>query len=284
MPAASLTSVRSDRVTSVRRLHDRSGRRKSGRFVVEGPQAVSAALASDVQVCDLFVDVEAAPAIQALADGSSCGITWATPSVLSAMGETSTPQGILAVCRIPADPSLDDLLSRPGPVVLLDGVSDPGNVGTIIRTADAAGCAGIIAGTGCADVYSGKVVRSTAGSLFHLPVIASLPLRDVVVAARASGRPVLALVGEGDADLFTLPPATCQDACWIVGSEAHGVDPGLQSASDARVRIPMAGGAESLNAAVAGALALYVGNAIAGGQLQGSGTFGAAHRRPSHEG
>ena len=258
MPAASLTSVRSDRVTAVRKLHERSGRRKSGRFLVEGPQAVEAAFAAGVGVHEVFVDVDAAGAVLSLADSGPVRATWATGQVLAAMGETQASQGIVAVCDLITPPSLDEVCSMAGPVVFLDAVADPGNVGTIIRTADAVGAAGVVLGPGCADPYNGKVVRSTAGSCPTATGRWKSEPADLVAAARHAGRAILALAGEGAEDLFRLPPALLGRPVWVVGSEAHGVGEQSRREADCLVRIPMDGRAESLNAAVAASVALYV--------------------------
>ncbi len=258
-----VTSVRSDRVTAVRALHARQGRRKTGRFVVEGPQAVRSAIAAGVVIRDLFMDDDAGaafPDITLSAQERGLDVCRATPEVLAAMAETSQPQGVLAVCdQLPVG-DLDAVMAAPGPVVVLDAVTDPGNVGTVIRTADAVGAAGVLLLTGSADVHNGKVVRSTAGSLFHLPVLSGLEIAAVAQSAARHGRSVAAATGDAPIDLFdavadrTVDPRTC----WIVGSEAHGVSEAARMAADLAVRIPMAGRAESLNAAVAAAVVLYV--------------------------
>jgi TrmH family RNA methyltransferase len=200
-----VTSVKSDRVTAVRTLHTRQGRRKTGRFVVEGPQSVRSALAAGVVIRDLFMDDDAGvafPDIVSEAIGAGRSVTWATREVLVAMGETSQPQGVLAICDLLPEGDLAAVMAAPGPVLLLDQLTDPGNVGTIIRTADAVGAAGILLTDGSADVHNGKVVRSTAGSLFHLPVVSHVDIFEVASAARAQGRTVAAATGDADVDLF----------------------------------------------------------------------------------
>lgn len=258
-----VTSVRSDRVSAVRALHARQGRRKTGRFVVEGPQAVRSALAAGVVIRDLFMDDDAGaafPDIAVSARERDLEVCRATPEVLAAMGETAQPQGVLAVCDQLPPGDLDAVMAAPGPVVVLDVVTDPGNVGTIIRTADAAGAAGVLLTSGSADVHNGKVVRSTAGSLFHLPVLSGLEIEAVAEAAARHGRTVVAATGDASAELFGAVDdgLVGTSTCWIVGSEAHGVSEAARSAATLTVRIPMSGRAESLNAAVAAAVVLYV--------------------------
>ena len=258
-----VTSVRSDRVTAVRALHARQGRRKTGRFVVEGPQAVRSALAAGVVIRDLFMDDDAGVAFPDIAETArehGLDVCRATPEVLAAMAETAQPQGVLAVCdQLPAG-DLDAVMAAPGPVMVLDAVTDPGNVGTVIRTADAVGAAGVVLTSGSADVHNGKVVRSTAGSLFHLPVLSGVGIEDVAEAAARHGRSVVVATGDATLDLFAAADDGRVDTrtCWVVGSEAHGVSAAARSAATLAVRIPMPGQAESLNAAVAASVVLYV--------------------------
>lgn len=193
-----------------------------------------------------------------LADRRGAQVCEVPERVLREMAETAHPQGLLAICDLPGPVDLAAALHRPGPVVALDAVGDPGNVGTIIRTADAAGAAAVLLGPGCADPHSGKVVRSTAGSLFHLPVVTvTWPL--AVAGARAAGRRLAATTGTGKVDLSAAAGAGLvgQDTVWVIGSEAHGVSQEVLDDADLTVRIPMRGRAESLNAAVAAGIVLY---------------------------
>lgn len=264
--APTLTSPSSDRVKAVRALHDKAGRRRSGRFLVEGPQAVRNALVADagVVVREVFVADDAGIVLADLVDAARARdgvrLTTTTGPVLAAMAETEQPQGILAVCDLLVAPALSEIAGRPGPLVVLEAVSDPGNVGTVIRTAAAAGAAGVVLTPGCADVHNGKVVRSTAGSLFHLPVAPGVELSTLVDTVRAAGRRLAVATGDAADDLFGAARAGRLDGrtCWIVGSEAHGVSTAARTAADLAVRIPMAPGPESLNAAVAVAVVLYV--------------------------
>jgi RNA methyltransferase, TrmH family len=258
-----VTSVASDRVTAVRALHARRGRRKAGRFIVEGPQAVRSAIAAGVLVHDLFVDEDAGGAFSdevAAVHAVGGRVTLVTEAVMTALSETRQPQGVLGVCDLLPEGGLDALMASSGPVVLLDELTDPGNVGTVIRTADAVGAAGVVLTPGCADIHNGKVVRSTAGSLFHLPVLAGHAVDATAAAAHRTGRTVVAASGDADVDLFAAVRSGAVDdrTCWVIGSEAHGVGAEARAAADLVVRIPMSGRAESLNAAVAAAAVLYV--------------------------
>lgn len=267
MEQARLTSTSSERVKAVRALHDRAGRRKAGRFLVEGPQAVRAALAAvaetGVVVREIIADDDAGLAFADVVDDAvalGIPVTLVTDRVLAAMAETAAPQGLLAVCDLLVSPSLSTVLDRPGPVVVLDAVTDPGNVGTVIRTAAAAGAAGVLLTPGSADVHNGKVVRSTAGALFAIPVVRGVEVEELAAAVRRGGRTLAVTAGEAADDLFTAARAgrVGERTCWVIGSEAHGVGAAARAAADRFVRIPMAAGPESLNAAVAAAVVLYV--------------------------
>lgn len=250
-------------MTAIRSLHSRAGRRKAGRFVVEGPQVVSSAIVAGVRIHEIYVDEDAGDAfsdIVAAAERGGARLTSVTPQVMSAMSDTARPQGLLAVAALLDGDDLDLVMAAEGPVVVLEGLSDPGNVGTIIRTADAAGAAGVLLTPDSADIHSGKVVRSTAGSLFHLPVLPGRQVAEIAAAAARHGRPLVVTAGEGDVDLFEAADDGRLDSrtCWLIGSEAHGASGDARAAADMVVSIPIRGRAESLNAAVAAAVVLFV--------------------------
>ena len=175
----------------------------------------------------------------------------------AALSETSTPQGLVAVCEL-SQPSLAEVLGRaPRLLVALVAPHDPGNLGTVIRTADAAGADAVLLDGGV-DPYNGKAVRSSAGSLFHLPVV-DCAAADLVASARAAGLTTLATTGAGATDLDRLADAgdLVAPTLWLFGTEAHGLPADLVSACDLAVRIPIHGRAESLNLAAAAAVCLY---------------------------
>ena len=258
-----VTSVRSDRVSEVRGLQSRNGRRKARRFLVEGPQAVSSAIAAGVLVHELFVAEDAGGSLSPIvsaAEAAGARITLASGAVIAAMAETQHPQGVLAVCSLLAPADLGAVMSSSGPVVVLEAMADPGNVGTVIRTADAVGAGGVVLTEGSADVHSGKVVRATAGSLFHLPIASGHSMSEVIEAAHERGRPVAVLASESSTDLFAALTSgeVSERTVWVIGNEAHGASQGAKAGADLVIRIPMSGQAESLNAAVAAAAVLYV--------------------------
>ena len=255
-----LSNPRSDRVRSVSALSKRSVRSRTGRFAVDGPQGVREAVrhaASSVR--DVYLTAEAMERYAAdIVEPARAADLWVhevTPEVLAAMSETDAPQGVLAVVDTPA-PSLDAVLEgAPRLLVLLTHVRDPGNAGTVIRGADAAGADAVLVSEASVDVHAPKVVRSTAGSLFHLPVVTGLDVVDTLTRLRAAGIRTLAADGAGttllpDADLTT-------PHCWVMGNEAWGLDDAVRDACDEVVRVPIHGLAESLNLAMAATVCLY---------------------------
>ena len=254
------TSVKSDRVGAVRRLANRTFRAKVERFLAEGPQAVREAVAFRPEAVDeIFAVPDSGEAVARVAEqAASAGlrVTEVPERVLLAMTETVHPQGIAAVCRyLDADPAA--ILTGARLVVVLHEIRDPGNAGTILRTADAAGADGVILTGDSVDVYNGKCVRSTAGSLFHLPFAQVDDVAEVVTQARDAGLRVLATSGSAERDLMALQAAGALAAptAWIFGNEAHGLP--AEVPADELVAIPVFGQAESLNLAGAAAVCLY---------------------------
>jgi TrmH family RNA methyltransferase len=223
------------------------------RVVVVGPQAVREALEA---LEELFTTDLADPlAQQAAARGVP--VTHVDAKVLGALAETATPQGLVGVA-----PLLEhglDALDGARLVVVLHEVNDPGNAGTVIRAADAAGADAVVLTEGSVDPHNGKCVRATAGSLWHLPVVQGVGWPDVHAALRRTGLQVLATTGTADDDLDDLLDAGALAAptAWVLGTEAHGLPQVVLADADRRVRIPLHGRAESLNLATAAAVCLY---------------------------
>lgn len=252
-----ITSTRAPRVAAVRRLTRRSARAAERRFVVEGPQAVREALAAG-GLLEVFVTAGHDELVQ-LAGTTGTVVTTVSPAVLLAMAETVAPQGVLGVAQLLDVPLEQALAGSPRLVAVLDRVADPGNAGTVIRTADAAGADAVVLAGDSVDPHNGKCVRSTAGSLWHLPIVSGAPLDAVLALARDRGLQVLATSGGGAEDLEELlaDGVLAAPTMWVFGSEAHGLPPGVLAAADRQVRVPMYGRAESLNLASAAAVCLY---------------------------
>ncbi len=255
-----IDNPRSPRVRAVAKLAKRSARAETGLFLVEGPQAVAESLAFHPET---LVDRGLTPAASdryasIIERAAEAGITAETVSehVLDAMADTVTPQGVIAVCRqFPV--ALKDLLAgSPRLLAILEEVRDPGNAGTIIRAADAAGADGVILTGHSVDAYNPKVVRSTTGSIFHLPVAQGGSLEAAVDAVRAAGVRVLAADIKGD-DLPDIRAELSQPTAWLFGNEAHGLSDESLRLADRTVRVPIYGHAESLNLATAASVCLY---------------------------
>src|SRR4051812_33587984 len=202
--APPLSNPGSDRVRAVRRLSGRSARRREGRFVAEGPQAVTEAVVAHMDavgagrppvVLALYATADAAQRYASVLDAASdagCVVRLATPDVLAAMGDTVTSQGLVAVCAF-VDVPLERLVaSSPRLVAVLAHVRDPGNAGTVVRAADAAGAGGVVLTDASVDVFNPKCVRASAGSIFHLPVATGVPFGAAVEGLRAAGLTVYA--------------------------------------------------------------------------------------------
>lgn len=240
------------RLAAARRLTRRSARRETGRFLAEGAQAVREALRADA-VVELFATAGAIERNAEFLHGAD--VAEISPQDAAALSETVTPQGLIAVCRL-AQPSLEDVLARlPKLLVALVETNDPGNLGTILRTADAAGVDAVFVDGGV-DPYNGKAVRASAGSVFHLPVVEAPTAR---LLAGCADLVTLATTGHGGTDLDALADdgTLAAPALWLFGNEAHGLPAPVLEAADHRVRVPIYGRAESLNLATAAAVCLY---------------------------
>ncbi len=254
---------RTPRVVRARALLRRSRRDAQRAFLAEGPQAVREALMPDGgPVEELFATVQATrhhPDLLAAARAAQVRTSLVTDRALAGLADTQHPQGLVAVCGYRDVPLEAALRRRPVLVVVLAGIADPGNAGTVLRTADAAGAGAVVFTDGSVDVYNSKCVRSSAGSLFHLDVIRGGSGQQVVSQLRESGLQVLATDLRGAADLHELADAgvLTRPTAWMFGSEAQGLPDDLAAAADRRVRVPMHGRAESLNLAAAAAVCLY---------------------------
>ncbi|WP_435299913.1 TrmH family RNA methyltransferase [Timonella sp. A28] len=272
-----LTNPRSDRVKTVRALAGRSSRIRYGQYLVEGPQGVREAVNHAAEsIRDIYV-TEAAedryPDIFSAARRHGLFVHTCTPEVLHAM--STDAQGMLAVVRTP-ETALTHLtpeyLRTVRSVAVLCQVRDPGNAGTMIRAADAAGADLVILTEDSVDVFNPKVVRSTAGSLFHLSVITNASIEETAQALKAAGIQLLAADGYGTHDLDDLldiahaltdnadepdAPNLSAPTAWLFGNEAAGLSAQEKELADASVRVPLRGKAESLNVATAATVCLY---------------------------
>ena len=241
-----ITSLKNPKVTTWKSLKDRKGRRETGCFLVEGRKMVEEALASAFPVEAVLVD-------DARLDEFTlpAGIpAYSMPGhVLAAVCDTKTPQGIAAIVRMAEVPLAGKRL------VAMDGVQDPGNVGTIIRTADAAGFDGVILSAQCADVFSPKVLRATMGSVFRMGIRVTDDLPGLLANMVQEGASVLS--SQLDGEPFYQRSPLNERFVLVIGSEGNGVTDEVKAVATHKVKLPMRGGAESLNAAVAAGIMMY---------------------------
>jgi TrmH family RNA methyltransferase len=251
-----MLTERSARVVAAVKLHRHAGRRRTQRFLVEGPHLVEAASRRNL-VRDIFVTEPAAQRHAALLAGQIAAVHLVTERAAKALSDTVTPSGLVAVCEPPGTGIDDVLAAGPQLVAVTVGISEPGNAGTVIRVADAMGAAAVILTGNSVDPYNGKCLRASAGSFFSLPVINVPDPRGVVSGLRAAGVQVLATALDGELSLDDAEPLLTGPAAWLFGPEAQGLPGDVAALADHRIRIPMLGGAESLNVAAAAAICLY---------------------------
>jgi RNA methyltransferase, TrmH family len=247
-----LTSVKNPKVAAAVRLRKRSFREAEGRFLVEGAQGVREALESAGGLDVLFTTQGSEPVVSRARD-LGVDVQEVSEDVMSKLTATVTPQGLVGVAPY-RDIALSQMPSD-GCLCVLHEVRDPGNAGTVLRSADAAGAGGVIFSETSVDLYNPKTVRASAGSIFHLPVAKGLDTADAVASLKGRGFRVLAMAADGESDLYrsdmTGPVA------FLFGNEAHGLPAKVRPLADQVVRVPIAGKAESLNLAAAATVCLF---------------------------
>ena len=246
-----ITSAKNPMVRELRALSQRKGRLARGRFLVEGEVMIREALKCGLAIRDAVAEESRVDFAEFLrAQGARTAL--APRQVIDAICDTVTPQGVCAAFDVPEPLPIEALPAR---VVALDGVQDPGNVGTIWRTADAAGFGGVLFGGGCADALSPKVQRAAMGSGFRVPFALTDDLPAGLERMKARGYTVIASDLHGF-DFYRRPDPGARFAL-VIGSEARGISPETRLAADMLLKLPMRGGAESLNAAVAAGIMMY---------------------------
>ncbi len=250
-------TVGNTRVKEARKLSRRSVRTERRLFLADGPKAVEGALAVDGCVAEVF----ATPvALEQYADLlGAAPVTIVDDRALASLSDSVSPAGVVALCHHLDVPLGDLLASSSPPLVICADVRDPGNAGTIIRTADAVGAGGVVLTGHSVDLYNPKTVRASVGSLFHLPVAVVPETAHAIAAVRSAGMDVLAADGAGERDLFEIDEILAGQVAWLFGNEAWGLPAELAALADHRVAIPIRGRAESLNLSTAAAVCLYAG-------------------------
>ncbi|MEK4147075.1 RNA methyltransferase [Robertmurraya sp. FSL W8-0741] len=242
-----IQSAQNRQIKQWKKLLTKKERDKTGTFLVEGfhlvEEAIKADVALEIIVCE---GVELPPHM----DYGSISLTTVTPEIFRELSDTETPQGVLALCE--AQKEVEELKGKQ--FLLIDAVQDPGNLGTMIRTADAAGMDGIIVGHGSVDIYNPKVIRSAQGSHFHLPVVRGA-LKEWMEKLLAKNIPIYGTSLENGQIYTEISPSP--SFALLVGNEGSGVDPDLLQKTTKNLYIPLFGKSESLNVAVAAGILLY---------------------------
>jgi TrmH family RNA methyltransferase len=283
LPGGEITDIRSPRVKAAMRLQKRSFREHDKAFLAEGAQAVREALAVSAPagvVREIFCTAQASErSAHLISQARERGVPvhQASGRVLAELSDTVTPQGLIAVCdlihvefeqALAAAPA--DIAAATGAdgarthaarlVVLLSAVRDPGNAGTVLRTADAAGADAVAFSDSSVDPYNGKCVRASAGSIFHLPIAIGVQILPAIDDLRRRGYQVFAADGAPPTeslDAIERAGILAKPTAWIFGNEAWGLPPAILQAADRTVGVPIHGRAESLNLAAAAAVCLY---------------------------
>nr|WP_241739902.1 RNA methyltransferase [Microbacterium invictum] len=255
-----LENPRSPRVRAVAKLSKRSARHETGLFLLEGPQAAREALRFRP---DTLVELFATPTamdkhqdVRDAARDAGIEVVFTSESVLDAMADTVTPQGIVAVARQSPTSVREVFAASPRLVAICEEVRDPGNLGTIIRAADAAGADAVVLTGRTVDPYNPKVVRATTGSLFHLPIAVGVDLSAAIEKAHTAGIRVIA-ADVGGEDFLDSRHLLAEPTAWLFGNEARGLDDDTLGQVDLALRLPIYGSAESLNLATAASVCLY---------------------------
>jgi len=247
-----LTSVRNAKVAAAIHLKKRAFRERDRAFLAEGAQAVGEALEHPGRLSALFhTDLQHPLAERARSAGTE--VHHVSEDVMRHLTSTVTPQGLVGVA-----PFVDvgiETLEAPSCVAVLHSVRDPGNAGTVLRSADAVGADGVVFSPSSVDVYNPKTVRASAGSLFHLPLVRGVETADAIAALRARGCQVYAMAADGRADLYHLD--LTQPTAFLFGNEAWGLPDETARLADATIRVPIPGAAESLNLAAAATVCLF---------------------------
>jgi TrmH family RNA methyltransferase len=247
-----ITSPNNRKVAAALRLKKRTYREQAGRFLVEGAQCVNEALSSPGSLEALFHS-DAEHDVVERAERKGVPTYHVGEEIMARLTSTVTPQGLLGVA-----PFLDvpiDRMAEANSVVMLHEVRDPGNAGTVLRSADASGIDGVVLSESSVDAYNPKAVRASAGSLFHIPVVRGADTRSAIGRLRDEGLSILAMSADGEADLYEVELA--RPVAFVFGNEAWGLPDAIESLADLRVRIPLAPRAESLNLAAAASVALF---------------------------
>ena len=256
-----LIDPKANKVRGVAKLTKKDARSSTGLFLLEGPQGLKEALNRPKLIVELFATedaVERYPDLFERAESARIEVQLVSEPVLKALTDTTAPQGVVAVCEQLHSDLEDIIAAKPRLVALLANIRDPGNAGTVLRAADAAGADAVIFSSNSVDVYNPKVVRSTTGSVFHVPFAIDVPIEDAIAALKSAGLQVFAANGGGTEIPSLGDEVLAKPTAWVFGNEAWGFEQSTLDLVDQEVAVPLYGAAESLNLATAASICLYV--------------------------
>lgn len=247
-------------IKGVAKLTKKEARSETGLFLLEGPQGLKEALERPKLIEKLFAtesfEEKYSELVQRARD-ARVRVNIVSDGVLKDLSDTTTPQGVVAVCQ-QFHVSLEDVLaSKPKLVAFLAQIRDPGNAGTVLRAADAAGADAVVFSKGSVDIYNPKVVRSTTGSMFHLPFVIDADIPTTLEKFRHAGLNVLAADVAGDSLASIEQSELAKPTLWLFGNEAWGLEPEVSALADKLIQVPIFGAAESLNLATAASVCMY---------------------------
>lgn len=247
-----ITSTANERIKFLRSLKTKKGREKSGTYLLEGKRAVTDADAHGVTFeCILVQRPEDFPFLEHMEQSRMFQVS---ENVMQALSDTQSPEGIIAQVRM-HDTSFDEN-KLSGLIVFLDRLQDAGNLGTIIRTADAAGVGAVVLSPHCVELFNPKTIRATMSSVFNIPVMCAVNSIQALDAIKRKGYTVYAAALGGE-DIYTAEAFASQKSCIIIGNEGNGITDAVLEYADRKIALPMRGGAESLNAGIAAGIFIY---------------------------
>lgn len=255
-----ITSAQNRIIKDIKALSKKKDRVKSGLFIAEGLRFVESAIEAGAHIeyivysTSVFRTTEGKILIDELLRHAEINVVEVDEKLMAELSDTQSPQGILAIVHQPKS-TWSDLIKDKGLIVILDRIQDPGNLGTILRTSDAAGATGLVLLKGTVDLYNPKVLRSTMGSIFSIPVIEGVEWDEACSKLKESGFVIAATALENSVEYDSVDYRGA--TALVIGNEANGISDAIFTDADFRVKIPIVGSAESLNAGVAASIMVY---------------------------
>ena len=253
------TELTKEKIREIKRLHESKERGERGLFLIEGVRLMEEAVKERISIEEVLYtsrleDAGRGPQLLSSLRSMRVPAYHVPERVMESVAETENPQGVLAVAR-QLIWSLKDMIKSKAPVVIACGLQDPGNLGTIIRTADAGGCGGVITAQNSVDIYNSKVIRATMGSVFRLPVLKIDDPKEVISALKKEGYQIAATTAHTETSYLNADYA--KPTAFLIGQEAAGLAKDILESADIKIFIPMKDGVESLNAAVSASILIY---------------------------